>query len=112
MDTYLGAYLALGTSRGVRIGQVDPDGTLVYGPLTVETFMPVRALAARDRFVYAGIERDLDGVSGCACIDLSEDIPKEDGGSSGRYAWAYDAPLDSAGQITSVVFSAPLHEWC
>lgn len=104
MDTYLGAYLALGTSRGVRIGQVDPDGTLVYGPLTVETSMPVRALAARDRFVYAGIERDLDGVSGCARIDLSEDIPKEDGGSSGRYAWAYDAPLDSAGQITSVAF--------
>lgn len=105
METYLGAYVALGTSRGVRIGNVEADGTLTYGPLTVETSHPVRCLAARDRFVYAGIEADLDGDSGCARIDLSEEIPREDGaGGTGRYAWAYDVSVDGFGAVTSIAF--------
>lgn len=105
MATYLGAYVALGTSRGVRIGVVDANGDLTYGPLTVETTLPVRALGARDRFVYASIEQDIDGFSGCARIDLGEEIPREDGqAGTARYAWAYDVMTDSASTISSVTF--------
>ena len=98
IKSYLSTYLAIGTSRGVRVGVMDADGNLQYGPLTVETTQPVRALGARDSYVYAGIEADLDGVSGCARIDLSQ--PTDDL----RYAYAYDANSHVAGQVTGVGF--------
>jgi hypothetical protein len=98
IKSYLSTYLAIGTSRGVRIGVMDADGNLQYGPLTVETTQPVRALGARDSYVYAGIEADLDGVSGCARIDLSQ--PTDDL----RYAYAYDANSHVTGQVTGVGF--------
>ena len=81
LESYLGAYLAIGTGKGVRIGQVEANGDLTFGPLTIETTRPVRSLSARDRFVYASIEQDIDDHSGCARIDLSEEIPREDGQS-------------------------------
>lgn len=98
LKVYLAAFVAIGTSKGVRIGVVDANGTISYGPLTIETTKPVRSLSARDSFVYAGIEDDLNGNSGCARIDLSESV------SDLRYAWAYDADSTTIGQVDSVTF--------
>lgn len=102
MRQYLGSFLGLGTSRGVRIAQIDAEGNLAYGPLTIETTQPVRDLAAADRFVYAAVQADIDGDSGCARIDLGEEIPNERGATTLRYAWAYDAALSDASQVNSV----------
>lgn len=98
LRSYLSTYVAIGTSRGIRIGIMDATGQVQYGPLNVETTLPVRALGARDRFVYAGIESDLDGFSGLARIDLSQEI------SDLRYAWAYDGQSHSTGRVQSVSF--------
>lgn len=98
IKSYLSTYLAIGSSRGVRIGAMDPDGSLQYGPLVIETTQPVRSFAARDSFVYAGIEADLDGMSGAARIDLSQATDDL------RYAWAYDANSQTTGQVTGIGF--------
>jgi hypothetical protein len=98
LRSYLSTYVAIGTSRGIRIGLMDNTGTIQYGPLNVETTLPVRALGARDRFVYAGVEADLDGFSGLARIDLSQEIAEL------RFAWAYDAQAHDTGPVQSVSF--------
>lgn len=98
IKSYLSTYLAIGTSRGVRVGVIDSDGNVQYGPILIETTKPVRAFGARDRFIYAGIEEDIDGSSGCVRIDLSQ--------STGdlRFAWAYDAQIHLTGQVSGVAF--------
>jgi hypothetical protein len=98
LKSYLGQYVAIGTSRGVRVGTIDSSGNIQYGPLTIECTQPVRALSARDRFVYAGIENDLDGKSGLARIDLSQGIVDL------RFAWAYDLQSHASGQVRAVTF--------
>jgi hypothetical protein len=98
IKTYLSTYLAIGTSRGVRVGVLDVDGTLQYGPLIIETTKPVRCFGARNSFIYAGIEADIDGNSGCARIDLGEQLEDL------RYPWAYDANIQTTGTVLSVAF--------
>ncbi len=98
LKAYLSTYLAIGTSRGVRIAVMDVDGSVQYGPLTIETTQPVRALAARDSFIYAGIEADIDGSSGCARIDLSQST------ADLRYAYAYDTMTHDTGAVLGIGF--------
>jgi len=82
---YLG-YMAIGTSKGVRIAVVnDQDGSIGYGPLIVETAQPVYDFAGRDRFIWAasGIGA-LDG--GLVRIDLGQNVENE----PLRFAYAND----------------------
>lgn len=110
IQAYLGAYIAIGTSKGVRIGAMDADGVIQYGPLTIRTTKPVRTLSARDTYVYAGIENDLDGKSGVARINIGEEITEDvnqmsvPSRSSLRYAWAYDVQVGATGAPLSVTF--------
>jgi hypothetical protein len=90
LQAYIGAYIGVGTSKGVRVGILGDGGTVTLGPLTIETTYPVKAIAARDRFIYASIRGDIDGNSGCARIDLSVET------DNGRFAWAYDADVGAA----------------
>lgn len=105
IKSYLGQYIGIGTSKGLRIGVMTSNYTITgvnisYGPLVIPTTQPVQCLSADDRFVYAGIAGDLDGNSGLARCDLSQPIPENDG----RYAWAYDAQCHTSGTVQSVSF--------
>lgn len=94
--TYLGRYLAIGTSKGVRIGAIGAQGDIEYGPL-IETPMGVRDFVALDHFVYAGYSDGFaDGGSGVIRIDLSEQL------SSGRFAWAKDLQTHVVGDVLGV----------
>jgi hypothetical protein len=110
VEVYLGSYIAIGTSRGVRIGNIDTSGVIQYGPLTIETTKPVRALSARNTYVYAGIEADIDGGSGAARINLSEEITTDITNLSAatrstlRFAWAYGVQSHTTGAVQSVAF--------
>ena len=82
---YLG-YMAIGTSKGVRVAVVnDQDGSIGYGPLIVETTQPCYDFAGRDRFIWAatGIGA-LDG--GLVRIDLGQNVENE----PLRFAYAND----------------------
>jgi len=69
---YLGTYLAIGTSRGVRVAAIADDATIVYGPLIFNTTNPVLAFAARDSYIYAGVKAGIGGASGIYRIYLGQ----------------------------------------
>lgn len=97
MLSYLGAYVAIGTNKGVRIAQVGSSGQLQLGALTLETSTPVEHMTARDRFIFAGVTAGLpDGSSGVARIDLSS--PDQ----QGRYPYAWDVACEDNGTVTGV----------
>lgn len=94
--SYLGAYVIIGTNRGVRIGQVSDQGQVTYGPLSYQSSSPVEFFAAQDRFVFAGVKDSIDGKSGVVRLDLSD----LDG--TGRAAWATDVSTGVTGTVDGV----------
>lgn len=87
---YLGTYLALGTSRGVRVAQGTQNGDLEYGPLIVETASPVRCFTARDRFLFFGLTAGVGGASGLGRLDLGNQVAPL------RFAYATDVYYPTA----------------
>lgn len=101
MYAYLGAYIAIGTNKGVRIGIIDTNGDVTYGPLSIESTTPVYSLVGQDRFIYAGCSNQIDGDSGLWRIDLGQE--KQDG----RFAFATDLQAHTTGTVNSVsIFGA------
>jgi len=68
---YLGRMM-IGTSKGIRVANVDADGSLTYGPLVVETSQPCYDFAARDRYIWCAT--GVDGTPGVIRMDLTNEI--------------------------------------
>jgi hypothetical protein len=69
---YLG-YMAIGTSKGIRIATVnDQDGSITYGPLLVETTQPCYDFAARQNYIWCAT--GVDGNPGVIRIDLGNEL--------------------------------------
>lgn len=97
-----GSFLAIGTTKGVRIGTFDTYiGTLNYGPLTLPAIAPVipaAGLAARDRFIFsAGMAYDEGGL---IRIDLGMQF------EDGRNAWAPDLIAPTATDTAATAVAA------
>jgi hypothetical protein len=94
IEYYLG-YMLIGTNKGIRVATVSDDGSIIYGPLMVETSQPVYDFAFRDRFVWA--TTGVAGEGGVIRIDLGNDL----GGL--RFAYANDLWLDNGvtGYVTT-----------
>lgn len=82
-----GSFLAVGTSKGLRIGTFDSyTGALTLGPLSVNSTASVLGLTSRDRFCYAGYtNQQADGWTGLVRLDLSFVVD-----AAGRLAYAPD----------------------
>jgi len=107
MGTYLGAYIVLGTSAGVRVGFINDAGSVQYGALTVELASPALDVTFRDRFAYVAVTNALpSGHSGVLRIDLSAELRDNDfattGTGTGRYAHAWDVSAVVTGVATSL----------
>ncbi len=101
MDAYLGAYAILGTNKGVRIGFIDTNGDITYGPLLIESSSPVYGVVGRGRFAYATATNAIDNTSGLWRIDLGN------GRDDGSFPYATDLCAEVAGTATGVsVFGA------
>lgn len=96
MFSYLGAYVVIGTNKGVRIATVSDQGQVTYGALTYESSSDVEFFAGFDRFVFAGVTDSIDGSSGVIRIDLS------DLDEAGRAAWATDVSTVDTGTVDGV----------
>jgi hypothetical protein len=96
MYGYLGTYVMLGTSQGVRVAIVDDNYNLSYGPLVFETTGNVYAFTARNEYVYAGINGQVNDYSGLIRFNLGSPL------STGGYAYAKD--IYSSG-VTGAVWS-------
>ena len=90
-------YMAIGTNQGVRIATVAgaQDGSIAYGPLTVETDQPCYDFAFRDRYIWAAT--GVDGQAGVIRIDLGQPT------GSLVFAYAFDLydPADTLGHYTT-----------
>jgi hypothetical protein len=79
---YLGKLL-IGTNKGIRVAEISPDdGSVLYGPLIVETSQPCYDFAVRDK--YAWCATSVGGEPGVIRIDLGAEIEPL------RYAYAND----------------------
>ena len=100
LGVYLGTYMLIGTNKGIRVGVIDTNGDISYGPLTYEKSdaSHVSAFAFEDRFAYATITNNIDGKSGLIRIDLSQET------EPGRYAYAKDLSSGATGICKAVAF--------
>ena len=99
MGVYLGSTLVLGTSQGVRVGQVSDAGDMAWGKLTVTTTSDVTDVTFRDRFAYLAVSgQHPNGASGAVRVDLSTPVDDSD---APRYAYAWDAAAGT-GTCTSL----------
>jgi hypothetical protein len=100
LGVYLGTYMLIGTNRGIRVGIIDGNGDISYGPLTYEKSDSSHTVsfAFKDRFAYATITNGIDGKSGLIRIDLSQET------EPGRYAYAKDLSSNATGNCRAVAF--------
>lgn len=98
--TYLGRFIVIGTSKGIRIGVLDDNGDITYGPLTYEKTNPIQKvqIAFEDRFAYVTVTNAIDGKSGVIRIDLSQEV------EPGRYAFAKDLSTETTGCSCGIAF--------
>lgn len=90
---YLGTFVGLGTSKGVRVAVSNDTGDLSYGPLLFTSTAPVKGWSARDRFLFCSVSHGHDGDSGLYRIDLGLEV------SDLRFAYATD--LNKAGDTSA-----------
>jgi hypothetical protein len=106
MFAYLGTYLVIGTNKGVRVGEVNGQGQVTYGPLTYESSSDVSFFTGFDRFVFAGVTNAIDGKSGVVRIDLS------DLDQTGRAAYANDVSTGVTGTVDGVCLLGSSNRVC
>jgi len=99
-STYLGKFALIGTNKGIRVGVLDTNGYISYGPLTYTTTTNdhVSEFAFRDRFAYGTVTNEIDGKSGLVRIDLSQQV------SDGKFAYATDLNSNVTGDCRNAVY--------
>jgi hypothetical protein len=102
--SYLGNYLAIATSSGIRVAQIAADGTITVGPIIVYTAGGAYDFVGVDRYLYATGGTDttaLDGATapGIYRIDLSVEVDKL------RFAYAQEAYGTGSNAPSAVTYS-------
>lgn len=97
-DVYLGTYAVICTNKGVRVGVVDSNGDISYGPILFSD-ASCNSVTFRDKFAY--VATTIDGEAGLIRIDLTHTV--EDGGLI--FPWAWDlVAANTTTRATSVAF--------
>jgi hypothetical protein len=105
MYGYLGTFVALGTSKGVRIAISDASGNLSYGPLVYESANDIYAFTASNEYIFAGVKGEVNSYSGLIRINLGAPL------GSGKYAYAKDVYAEGVtGYIWSIATFANGHK--
>ena len=91
IDVYLGTYMVICTTKGVRVAAIQDDGSIKYGPIIIEGNF--KGIAFRDRFAY--VSGLVDGEAGVYRIDLSFDL--------GTLQFAFATDLVAAGATSSAM---------
>ena len=98
---YLGTYIIIGTSAGVRVAIANDTGDLSYGPLVFESSLGVYKMSAYSKFIYAGVDSGVGGDSGIYRIDLSQPL------EGGTYPYATDVYAEAiTGKVEGVAVMA------
>lgn len=102
LTTYLGTFVGIGTNRGFRVGEIDGNGDIAYGPLLISNTLGVKAIAAYDRFFFVAATNGIDGSSGLYRVDLGQPVQDSGSAAGGRFAYATDLQAKVTGEVTSV----------
>lgn len=105
--SYVGTFVGIATSQGFRVGELDSNGDIVYGPLLFEPDGGCQGLTGFDRFMWVGSTDAHDGATGAFRVDLGTAYQESSSGAV-RYAYARDiyAP-ETTGMTQSVtIFGA------
>ena len=113
---YLGRYLVISTSRGLRVCAIDSNGNLIMGQLLYETTDQFTCFAAWGNYVYAGGASipagDTTGTgnlagwgttSGVVRINLGE--PTGNDANALTFAYANDLRSGATGTVSSIAFN-------
>lgn len=110
MYQYVGSFLIIGTTQGVRVAQINQDGTLTVGPLIFDE-APVDNAVAKGRYVYftvrdkgrAGDRQNRPGLYRMNLGQILNNTPLD-------FAYASDlvTPLDHPGDCVTVSVSNSL----
>ena len=110
MYQYVGSFLVIGTTLGVRVAQINSDGSLTLGPLLFEG-APVDDAVAKGRYVYftvrdKGEAGDRKNRPGLYRINLGQVVNQ----TPLDFAYAPDlvTPADYVGDCTSVTVANDL----
>lgn len=99
---YVGSFVGIATNKGFRIGDIDNNGDISYGPLLFEPAGGCNAITGFDRFMFVGSTNAHDGSSGLFRVDLGSSV-QEQTTRAVRYAYARDIYLSGQNAaITSV----------
>jgi hypothetical protein len=101
INVYLGTFVGLGTSRGFRVGQIDSNGDISYGPLLIANANGVKAVGTYDRFFFVGGTNSIDGSSGLHRVDLGQ-IIQDASSSVPLFAYATDLQAHVTGAVSAV----------
>lgn len=101
LNVYLGTFVGLGTSRGFRVGQIDSNGDIAYGPLLVTNTSGVHAIGAYDRFFFVGGTNSIDNSSGLHRVDLGQ-IIQDASSTVPLFAYATDLQAHVTGTVSAV----------
>lgn len=100
--SYLGTFVGIATTKGFRVGEIDSNGDINYGPLLFTPTGGCTGIAGFDRFMYVGSTGAHDGSSGLFAVDLGNVI-QEQTTRAVRYAYSRDIYLSGTpNAITSV----------
>lgn len=102
ITTYLGAFVGIGTSRGFRVGQIDDNGDIQYGPLLISNSSGVKSIAAYDRFFFVAATNAIEAKSGLYRVDLGQPLQSGDISPSVRFAYATDLQSKVTGEVSGV----------
>jgi len=86
---YVGSFVGIATSKGFRVGEIDQNGDISYGPLLFEPTGGCEGIVGHDRFMYVGSANSHDGNSGLYRVDLGNAV-QEQTTRAIRYAYARD----------------------
>jgi hypothetical protein len=104
--TYLGSFIMIGTNKGARIGTLDQNGDMTYGPLVFQNSNGVYDFEGRDSYIWAGNTNQVNTNSGTMRINLGQPlalIGYAQPVASGVYARATDAYADGiTGTVNAV----------
>jgi len=100
--SYVGSFVGIATNKGFRVGEIDSNGDISYGPLLFEPPGGCKGIIGRDRFMWTGSQNGHEGSSGLWRVDLGSST-QEQSTRAVRYAYARDIYATGAvGDITSL----------
>lgn len=98
LSVVAGEFIGIGTNRGFRVGIINSDASITYGPLLVEPagVTACTSMTAQSHFFVVGF-RTASGNALAYRVDTSTEL------SDGIFPYASDIDLGFAGAITSMV---------